>query len=161
MAFLQSARKSGEVFRYVIFNRDGFVQLVSERDQVSLVDLSEHDADAARSITARQPIIDVKEGNSVGQPAFFARAYVPILVDGRAIAVVAAYVDETELRADSYDTFVIAAASLCLIKSLAFAIPAVAWYRRTREKQQADRRISSPEVIAVLRSIQTIIQSCN
>src|SRR3984885_13176754 len=67
MAFLQSARKSGEVFRYVIFNRDGFVQLVSERDQVSLVDLSEHDADAARSITARQPIVDVKKGISADQ----------------------------------------------------------------------------------------------
>src|SRR5476649_2683169 len=39
MAFLQSARKSGEVFRYVIFNRDGYVQLVSDRDKVALADL--------------------------------------------------------------------------------------------------------------------------
>jgi diguanylate cyclase (GGDEF)-like protein len=141
MAFLQSARKSGEVFRYVIFNRDGFVQLVSERDKVSLVDLSEYNADAERSITARQPIVDVKEGNSVDQPAFFARAYVPILVDGHAIAVVAAYVDETALRTDSYNTFLIAAVALCLLTGGAFTIPAIAWYRRTKEKQHADRRI--------------------
>jgi diguanylate cyclase (GGDEF)-like protein len=141
MAFLQSARKSGEIFRYVIFNREGFVQLVSERDQVSLVDRSEHDADAARSITARQPIVDVKEGSSADLPAFFARAYVPILVDGRTIAVVAAYVDETALRADSYHTFLIAAAALGLLTGGAFTIPAIAWYRRTKEKQHADRRI--------------------
>jgi diguanylate cyclase (GGDEF)-like protein len=141
MAFLQSARKSGEVLRYEIFNRDGFVQLVSDRDKVALVDTSEHNADAARSVTAGQPIVEVKEGNSGNQPAFFARAYVPIWVDGRAIAVVAADVDETELRSDYHNTFLIASASLCLLMGLAITTPAIAWYRRTKEKQQGDRRI--------------------
>jgi diguanylate cyclase (GGDEF)-like protein len=141
MAFLQSARKSEDVFRYEIFNRDGFAQLVSDRDRVALVDLSKHDADAARSVTGGQPIVEVKEGSSINQPAFFARAYVPIWVDGRVIAVVAAYVDETEQRADFYDAFLIASVLLCLLMGLAFAVPAVAWYRRTKEKQQADRRI--------------------
>jgi diguanylate cyclase (GGDEF)-like protein len=141
MTFLQSARKSGEVFRYEIFNRDGYSQLVSERDKIALVDLSEHSADAVRSVTTGQPLVDVNEGNSADQPAFFARAYVPVLVEGRAIAVVAAYVDETAQRKNFYDTFLTAAASLCLLTGLAFAIPAIAWYRRTKEKQQADRRI--------------------
>jgi diguanylate cyclase (GGDEF)-like protein len=141
MAFLQSARKSEEVFRYEIFNRDGFAQLVSYRDKVALVNFSKHDADAARSVTAGQPIVEVKEGSSSDQPAFFARAYVPIWVDGRVVAVVAAYVDETEQRADFYDAFLIASALLCLLMGLAFAIPAIAWERRTKEKKQADRRI--------------------
>jgi diguanylate cyclase (GGDEF)-like protein len=141
MTFLQSARKSGEVFRYEIFNRDGYSQLISERNKIALVDLSEHSDDAARSVTTGQPIVDVKEGSSVGQPAFFARAYIPVLIDGRAIAVVAAYVDETAQRRSFYDTFLTAAASLCLLTCLAFAVPAIAWYRRTKEKQRADRRI--------------------
>src|SRR3984885_3570120 len=141
MAFLQSARKSDDVFRYEIFNRDGFVLLVSDRDKVALVNFSKRDADAARSVTSGQPIVDEKEGNSGDQPAFFARAYVPIRADGRVIAVVAAYVDETEQRADFYNAFLIASAALCLLTGLAFAIPAIAWYRRTKEKQQADRRI--------------------
>jgi diguanylate cyclase (GGDEF)-like protein len=141
MAFLQSARKSDDVFRYEIFNRDGFVQLVSDRDRVALVNFSKHDADAARSVATGRPIVEVKERSSGDQPAFFARAYVPIRVGDRVIAVVAAYVDETDQRADFYDTFLIAFASLCLLMGLAFAIPAVAWYRRTKEKQQADRRI--------------------
>lgn len=141
MTFLQSVRKSGEVFRYEIFNRDGYSQLVSERDKIALVDLSEHNADAVRSIKSGQPIVDVKEGNTAEQPAFFARAYIPVLVDGRPIAVVAAYVDETELRKNFYDAFLLAAASLCLLVALAFAIPASAWYWRTKQKQQADRRI--------------------
>jgi diguanylate cyclase (GGDEF)-like protein len=141
MAFLQSARKSGEVFRYEIFNRDGYVQLVSDRAKVALVDLSEHNLDAARSVTAGEPIVEVKEGASANQPAFFARAYVPVRVGGRTIAVVAAYVDETVQRATFFNTFLLAAASLCMLIGLAFAIPSIAWFRETKEKQEADRRI--------------------
>ena len=74
-------------------------------------------------------------------PSFFARAYVPVLVDGKPMAVVAAYVDQTEQRDEFYKTFALAAASLCLLTALSFVIPTIAWYRRTREKQQADRRI--------------------
>jgi diguanylate cyclase (GGDEF)-like protein len=141
MAFLQHARKSDDVFRYEIFNRDGFVQLISDRDRVALVDFSRHDTDAVRSVTSRQPIVEVRKGNSSDQPAFFARAYVPVMVDGRAIAVVAAYVDETEQRTDFYNAFLVASSLLCLLVGLAFVIPAVALYRRTVEKQRADRRI--------------------
>src|SRR5580704_19403080 len=46
MAFLQSARKSEDVFRYEISNPDGFIQLVSDRDKVALVEFSRHDTDA-------------------------------------------------------------------------------------------------------------------
>ena len=141
MAFLQSARKSGEVFRYEVFNRDGFGQLVSDRDKVALVQSSEHDADAARSAISGQPIVEVKEGRSGNQPDFFARAYVPIRVGNQTIAVVAAYVDETEHRANFHTTFLIASASLCVLMCLAFTVPAIAWYRRTEEKQRVDRRI--------------------
>jgi diguanylate cyclase (GGDEF)-like protein len=141
MVFFQSAQKSGEVFRYEIFNPSGYAQLVSDRDKIALVDLSEYSADAARSLATGEPIVDVEAGNSAELPTFFARAYVPVLADGRPVAVVAAYVDQTEQHADFYNTFLTMAASLCLLTGLAFAIPAVAWYRRTKEKQQADRRI--------------------
>jgi diguanylate cyclase (GGDEF)-like protein len=141
MAFFQSARKSGEVFRYEIFNRDGYSQLLSEREKIAFVDVSEYSVEAARSVTDRKPIVSVQEGNSDDRPTLFARAFVPVLVDGRPIAVVAAYMDLTEQRLAFYNTFLVAAASLCLLTSLAFLIPAIAWYRRTKEKQQADRRI--------------------
>src|SRR6202035_2381997 len=141
LAFFQGARKARHVFRYVIFNREGYSQLVSQHDEITLVGLSEFSADAARSIRTNQPIVDVKEGGSSDFPAFFARAYVPVRVDGRPIAVVAAYVDQTEERDDFYRTFVLEAVWLCLVTGLAFTVPAIAWYRRTREKQAADRRM--------------------
>jgi diguanylate cyclase (GGDEF)-like protein len=141
MVFFQSVRKSGQVFRYEIFNRDGYSQLVSERDKIAFVEVSEYSDAAAKSVIAHMAIVDVEEGNSADLPTLFAHAYVPILVDGRTIAVVAAYVDLTEQQHNFYNTFLVAAASLCLLTILAFAIPAIAWYRRTMEKQQADRRI--------------------
>ena len=139
IAFLLSARNSGEVFRYEIFDRNGYSQLVSTREKIAPVDLSEYSPDAARAVADGQPIVDVREGNSVDRPAFFARAYVPVLADGRHIAVVAAYVDETEQRRSFHNTFLTAAAFLCLLSGLAFSIPAVAWYRETKVKQVGRR----------------------
>jgi len=141
MVFFQAIRRPSQVFRYEIFNRQGYSQLVADRDKVTLVDVSEYSTEAARSIDTGQPIVDAKEGASSDFPSYFAQAYVPVLVDNRPIAIVAAYVDQTEQRDSFYHTFLIAAASLCLLTGLSFAVPAFAWYRRTREKQRADRHI--------------------
>jgi diguanylate cyclase (GGDEF)-like protein len=141
MAFFSATKKSGEVFRFEIFSREGYSQLVSHHGKIALVDLSEYSADAARSIATGRPIVDVKEGHPPDLPLFYARAYLPVLVDQRPIAIVAAYVDQTENRDNFYSTVLMAAASLCLLTGLSFMIPAIAWYRRTKEKQQGDRRI--------------------
>ena len=141
MTFFKGVQKAGQVFRYEIFSREGYSQLVSDQDQIALVNLSEYSADAARSATTGKPVVDVETGKSDDQPSLFARAYVPVMVDQRAIAVVAAYVDQTETRDEFRSTFLAAAASLCLLTALSFVVPAIAWYRRTKEKQKADRRI--------------------
>jgi diguanylate cyclase (GGDEF)-like protein len=141
MAFFGATQRSGEVFRFEIFNREGYSQLVLDHGKIALVDLSEYSADAARSIAIGRPIVDVKEGKPPDQPLFFARAYAPVLVDQRPIAIVAAYVDQTEHRDGFYRTILVAATLLCLLSGLSFMIPAIAWYRRSKEKQQADRRI--------------------
>jgi diguanylate cyclase (GGDEF)-like protein len=141
MLFFWAARNSGPVFRYEIFNREGYSQLISERDKIALVDVSEFSADAARAIESGQPIVDVQQSHSADLPRFFARAYIPIVVNQRPIAVVAAFVDQTEQRRVFFKTFVLAAAALCTLMALSFGIPAIAWYRRTRQKQHAERRI--------------------
>lgn len=141
MAFFQSAQKSDRVFRYEIFNRNGYSQLVSDHGKSGLVDFSEFSADAARSMLTGQALVGAREGTLPEEPSYFAQAFVPVVVDGRAIAVVAAYVNQTEQRDSFYRTFLMAAAALCLLTALSFAIPTIAWYRRSKEKQLADRRI--------------------
>jgi len=141
MEFFKATRKSGEVFRYTIFNRYGYSILIADRDTVTEVDLSNYNAEAVRSINQNRAVVDAQEGREPSQPAYFAEAYVPVLVDGNPVAVVAAYVDQTVEHDSFYRAFLLAAASLCLLTALAFGLPAIAWYRRTKEKQQADRRI--------------------
>jgi diguanylate cyclase (GGDEF)-like protein len=140
MTFFRWAQRAGQVFRYEIYNREGYSQLVSEHG-VKQVGLSEFSADAVRSLASNAPVVDVQEGTPPDRPSFFALAYVPVLVHGTAIAIVAAYVDQTEKRDSFYSTFLIAGALLCLLTAISFSLPAIAWYRRTKEKQQADRRI--------------------
>jgi diguanylate cyclase (GGDEF)-like protein len=141
MMFFRAARNSGPVFRYEIFNREGYSQLISERDKIALVDVSEFSADAARAIESGQPIVDVQQSHSADLPRFYARAYIPIIVNQQPIAVVAAFVDQTEQRRVFFKTFLVATAALCTLMGLSFGVPAIAWYRRTREKQHAERRI--------------------
>jgi diguanylate cyclase (GGDEF)-like protein len=141
LAFFVATRKAGQVYRYLIFNREGYSQLVSDRDKIAPVDLSEFNAAAARAGQLGLPVVDIKKGSGPAQPAHFAEAYVPVMVGGRPVAVVAAFVDETEQRDNFFYDFMVAAISLCLLTGAAFCIPAVAWYYRTKEKQQADRRI--------------------
>jgi diguanylate cyclase (GGDEF)-like protein len=141
LAFFKATRRAGQVYRYLIFNREGYSQLVSDRDRIALVDLSEFNPGAARAGQAGLPVVAVKKGTSPAQPAHFAEAYVPVLVGGRPVAVVAAFVDESAARDELFFDFTVAAITLCLLTGAAFGVPAIAWYRRTREKQQADRRI--------------------
>ena len=141
MAFFQHSQKSDQVFRYEIYDRQGYSLLVSDHSKVALVDISEFSPDAARAAKTGQAVVGTKDGVGPDQPSFFAQAFVPVVANDRVIAVVAAYVDQTEQRNNFNATFLKAAAALCLLTALAFGVPTIAWYRRTKEKQMADRRI--------------------
>jgi diguanylate cyclase (GGDEF)-like protein len=141
MRFFEMARKSGQVFRYIIFNRDGYSQLVSDSEKIALVDLSEFDPKAAQAMKTAEPIIGFKKADAPGLPDYYAEAYIPVRVGHQPIAVVAAYVPETEQLSLFYRAFVAAAAALCGLTAVAFGVPAIAWLRQTQERQRADRRI--------------------
>ncbi len=141
IAFFEATRTAGGVYRYTIFNRYGYSVLVSDRNKITPVDVSDFNAAAAAAIKEDKPVVDAKKGDAPGEPEYFSEAYVPVLVGERPVGVVAAYVDQTAERNDFTGTFLVAALSLCALTGFSFGLPAIAWYRRTREKQQADRRI--------------------
>jgi diguanylate cyclase (GGDEF)-like protein len=141
MAFFQWAQKSDQVFRYEIFNREGYSQLVADHNQITLLALSDYSAGAASSGTTGRPVVEVNEGHFPDLPSFYARAFVPVLVDQQPIAIVGAYVDQTQERDRVHNAFLTAAILLCLLSGLSFGVPAVALYQRTKEKQIGDRRI--------------------
>ena len=141
IVFLNATRKSAEVFRYTIYNRYGYSILVADHDKVAPVNLSEFNIAAVNAIKEDHPIVSVEEKLTGDQHEYHSESYVPVRVGGRPVAVVAAHVDQTAEYKSYYRTFLLAAVALCGLTGLSFGLPAIAWYRRTREKQQADRRI--------------------
>ncbi len=141
LSYFTWAQRQGFVFRYEIYNREGYSQLVADQDKIALVNISKYSADAAAAGRDQRPIVAVRSGGTAGLPSFFAEAYVPVIVDGRLVATVAAYVDQTAQRYRITKTFLTAAIALCLLTGLAFGLPAAAWYRRTKEKERADAEI--------------------
>jgi diguanylate cyclase (GGDEF)-like protein len=141
MAFLIRTQQIRHVFGFEILNLFGNVQLTSDGSKISSVRGTVHSDTAARSAELGRPVISVKEGTPPVRPKIYSEAYLPVIIDGRPRAVVAAYVDLTEQRDHFRQAFSFAALALCLLISGAVGIPSIAWYRRTKEKQQADRRI--------------------
>jgi diguanylate cyclase (GGDEF)-like protein len=141
LAFFNTARTIGHVFRYVIYNRQGYSQLSSDANGLSQADISTRSGEALQAMQNRSPVVKAQTGTSPGLPAYFAEAFVPVEVGDRIVAIVAASIDETAQRARFYEAALLGSLALCSLTALAFAIPAIAWYRRTREKQRADRHI--------------------
>ena len=102
-AFFSAARSVGHVFRYVIYNRQGYSQLVSDANGVSPVDVSTHSSEASEAIESGSPVVKAQTGTSPDLPAYFAEAFVPVEVGGKIVAIVAASVDETAQRARFYE----------------------------------------------------------
>jgi diguanylate cyclase (GGDEF)-like protein len=141
MAFFIRTQQIRHVFGFEILNLYGNVQLTSDGSKISTVRGAVHSGTAERAAELGQPVISVKEGTPPVRPKIYSEAYLPVIIDGRPRAVVAAYVDLTEQRDHFRQAFSFAALALCLLISGAVGIPTIAWYRRTKEKQQADRRI--------------------
>lgn len=139
LAFFEATRKAGKVFRFVIFNKNGYSQLVSDRSRIAAVDLSEFSSQAAHAAKTGQPVVYIRSGSF--RSSYVAEAFVPVVINGQAVATVGDFVDETANRDYFYHDALLASVGLCGLTALAFGVPAIAWYRRTREKQQADRRI--------------------
>jgi len=141
MAFLIRTQQIRHVFGFEIINLYGNVQLMSDGSKISSIRGAVHNDTAARAAKSGQPIISVKEGTPPLRPRIYSEAYFPVVIDGRPQAIVAAYVDLTEQQDHFRKAFLLAALALCLLISGAVGLPTIAWYRRTKEKQQADRRI--------------------
>lgn len=145
LEFFRQAQRVGQVFRYKIFDPEGRLRLVSDDLRFSNAavakNLAEYNGAAARALAESRPHVVAREGTLPEGPAYFAEAYVPVVVDGRAVALVQTNIDQTEKREYYRSTMIYAAISIGLMMAFAFGISAFAWYRRTQEKMRADEHI--------------------
>ena len=96
MTFFEWAQKAGQVFRYEIYNREGYSQLVSDHG-VKQVNLSSSVPKPSARWPPMVPSSMCRAGTRL-EPKFYGLAYVPVIVDDRAVAIMAAYVDQTKKR---------------------------------------------------------------
>ncbi|MGD0762277.1 MAG: EAL domain-containing protein [Roseiarcus sp.] len=141
MAFFIRTQQIRYVFGFEIINLHGYVQLTSDGSKISLVHGTAHSDTAARAAELGRPIISVQEGVPPVRPKNYSEAFLPVMVDGRPQAIVAAYVDLSEQNDHFRKAFLLATLALCLLISGAVGVPTIAWHRRTKEKQEADRRV--------------------
>src|ERR1700722_10340528 len=91
MAFLIRTQQIRHVFGFEILNLSGNVQLTSDGSKISSVRGIVRSDTAARSAESGQPVISVREGTPPVRPKIYSEAYLPVIIDGRPQAVVAAY----------------------------------------------------------------------
>jgi diguanylate cyclase (GGDEF)-like protein len=104
-------------------------------------DLATHNPAAARAIAAGQPLINAEDGEPPSRPEFFSEAYLPAVANGKTIAIVETYIDQTEKRDEYRRTLILLSAALLLLIGIAFGVPGYAWLRRSNEKRLADAHI--------------------
>ncbi len=139
MNFFIRTQQIRNVFGFEIIDLRGNVQLVSDGAKISSIGGKIHDETAARVAKTNLPSIAVKQGTPPLRPRNYSEAYLPVIIDGRPQAVVAAYVDLTDQYDHFHNAFLIAAVALCLLSGAGASIPAIAWHLRTKEKRRADR----------------------
>jgi diguanylate cyclase (GGDEF)-like protein len=141
MNFFIRTQQIRNVFGFAITNLYGNVQLVSDGSKISSIRGAIHDETAWHAARSDQPIIAVKEGHPPLRPRFYSEAYLPVVIDGKPRAVVAAYVDLTEQSRHFRNAFVVAAFALCLLSGVGVGIPTLAWHRQFMERRRADQRV--------------------
>jgi diguanylate cyclase (GGDEF)-like protein len=142
--FIANASELGSIFRFKLFDARGRQVLVSDELDAptpSTESLGTHNPKAADVLASGRPHSEMKKGTTPDRPPAYVEAYVPVLADGRLVAVTEVYVDQTaKLAAYSahmgYETL-----GLVALVGLAFALPAVAFLWRSRQKHRADDRI--------------------
>jgi hypothetical protein len=139
--FFTQSQKIHQIFGFEIIDLRGDVQLSSDGAKIVSVHGAKHNDTAAEAAKLGAPIVSVKEGVPPSRPRYYSEAYLPVIVHGQSKAIVAAYADLTEKHDRFRSAFLIAALAICSLTGLAVGSPSIAWYRRTKEKEYADRRI--------------------
>ncbi|MGI9382909.1 MAG: putative bifunctional diguanylate cyclase/phosphodiesterase [Methyloligellaceae bacterium] len=142
--FIENARSIGDVFLFKLFDPEGRLRLISDELDKGRSDnpnLAKHNPRAAQVLATGQAHTAVKEGKRPKRRPLYAETYVPVIKDGRTVAIVEVYMDQTGDRNLIRSQFAAGVLTLMLITGLAFGVPATAFYLRTRQKVMADERI--------------------
>lgn len=129
------------VFLFKLYDSHGNLRLSSDTTLLEKASekLSTHNPAAAHAVFSGQVhTVYQHDSGKANRPSHFSEAYVPIMRNGQLRAVVSVYVDQTH-RYSAYkaqgDYLIV---SIGLIVGIAFALPALFLYRKSRQIARAD-----------------------
>lgn len=129
-ALLSRARQFGDVFRFKLFDAQGQLRMVSDdlnADVLNEPSLGEHNAKAKSVIENGRAFTQIEDGRAKpDRPDIYVESYVPVVRDGRTIAIVEVYLDQTERAASVRQKFIVFGAKIGGLILIAFLLPGAA-----------------------------------
>jgi diguanylate cyclase (GGDEF)-like protein len=139
LAVFEQARQVSRMFGYRVFDADGNLRLRSggADNDTDRARLDRHNPQAASAIFAGKTVVEMREKSPAkGRPAFWSEIYLPIVHNGKMVAIIEAHVDLTEQRELFNEILLRAGTVFGLLVAAAFGIPAIAWYRQHKLLRQ-------------------------
>lgn len=125
--YLERVSKFGDIFRYKLFDSKGNLRVVSDSFTMGVTDpsdLGQHNAIAAKVLTTLAPYAEMHDGtNKPDRPDIYVEAYVPIVKDGKVVAVSEIYIDETNTSAQIKEDFAIFGIIIAGLTLLVLLVP--------------------------------------
>ena len=143
--FIEHAAQLGDVFQFKLFDRDGRLRLVSGVEQAGLQagdDLSAHNEVAARVLAEGKPFTELFDGSGKpNRPEVYVESYAPIERDGKIVAIVEVYVDQTQAARIVRTDFTRFGVEIIGLTLLALLLPALALLRMSWMLRQRNRAL--------------------
>ena len=132
-------RKLGGIFRLRVFDKAGRLRLVSDD-----LGLSDHDPTAAVVAAKGMPYTSVVDRDETPRrPAIYAESYVPVMRDGKTVAVVAIYLDETSSASILRRGVVAYALKIVALTALVLALPGLGLILFARRRRRQNLELES------------------
>ena len=124
---IEEMARFGDVFRFKVFSPEGVLRFVSDEPSAAGTSLGEHNAEAAAVLRTGQPSNEVADGRAKpDRPDLYSETYLPVIRDGRVVAIAEVYLDQTATRAAIRAEYALFGVVILVLTGLAFAGPGLA-----------------------------------
>lgn len=151
--FLTKTRTFGDIFRFNFFDADGKLILTSDSIHDSTAaneNLGKHNPHAAGVVSTGQPYAEIKNGKGIAdRPDVYVEAYVPILKNGKIIAISEVYIDKTASSALIKADFVVFGTIIAGLTILVLLVPLWGLRMLTQELQKRNYELNIERARAV------------
>jgi len=151
--FLEGIREHGNVFRFKLFDANGRLSYVSDKNGMTpddLANLGAHNDKALDVLKTKEPFSTLKDGREkTDRPDVYAEAYAPVIKDGKVIAVSEVYIDETASAKLIFDDFLYFGLMIAALVAFVVAIPLLALVFITFELKKRNQETNNERLRAV------------